>query len=540
MDDNSFDYIIAGAGSAGCILAEQLSRDPSIRVLLLEAGGSDRSPWVSLPLGYGKLHTDPNRTWQFLTEPDAGLAGRRIKWPRGRLIGGSGSINAMVYCRGLPSDFDDWAASGAKGWDWHSVKPWFEALETQVSADNTRSGSGPLHVQDVCDQIHPVNRHFFDGLKEIGLPVTGNMNGDDPEGGGIYRINTKDGMRCSSARAYLGTAKKRANLTILTRAHVRRVVIRDGLANGIELTDGRQFTARAEVILAAGAIGSPQILQLSGIGPGEILRDLGLPVLTDNPNVGGNLQDHVGVSYTFEANEPTLNGTLATLPGKAGAAWAYLWNRKGPLSLSVNQCGGFVRSCPKLNRADQQLYFNPVSYRVIAEGSRTKVMIDRFPGFLICAQPTRPTSRGRIDIAGADPAQAPLIRPNSLSTEEDRRAVVAGGRLCQSIMNTQALKRLAKAPAGPDLMSLNDDALLADFRERATTVFHPVSTCRMGVDPESSVTDNRLKVHGVDRLRVIDASAFPNITSGNTNAPTMMLALKGASMVLEDRKRVLS
>ncbi|MTI45508.1 choline dehydrogenase [Roseibium hamelinense] len=534
----TFDYIIVGAGSAGCILAEQLSQHPDVTVLLIEAGGSDRSPWVSLPLGYGKLNTDPKRTWQFLTEPDDGLSGRRIKWPRGRLIGGSGSINAMVYCRGLPSDFEDWDASGAQGWGWEDVKPWFEALETRVAPNGTKQGQGALHIQDVSDQIHPVNRFFFEGLAEAGLPLTEDMNGPDPEGGGVYRINTQDGRRCSSARAFLAKARRRPNLKVATAAHVMRVLVENGVASGIELTDGRRFMADGEVILSAGAIGSPQILQLSGIGPGALISGLGLPVLVDNPNVGGNLQDHTGVNYVFEANQPTLNRTLGSYYGQAKAALTYAMTRKGPLSLSVNQCGGFVRSHPGLNRADQQLYFNPISYKLISAGARTKLTIDPFPGFIICAQPTRPTSRGRIDVQSADPLRAPIIQPNTLSTEEDRQSVIAGGRLCQKIMATNALRGLVKSPVAPDLLTMDDAALLRDFRDRASTVYHPVSTCRMGTSAQTSVTDNRLRVHGVDRLRVIDASAFPYITAGNTNAPTMMLALKGASIVLEDRKRV--
>lgn len=532
-----FDYIIVGAGSAGCILAERLSADPHITVLLLEAGGADSSPWVRLPLGYAKLVSNPKHTWQFKTDPDAGLNGRSIAWPRGRMLGGSGSINAMVYCRGLPQDFDDWEASGAEGWGWRDVRPVFERLETKVSPAGEKTGNGSIHVQNTSDQIHRLTRHFFSALKETGLPRSMDFNGEHPEGGGNYHINTRAGERCSSARAFLRPALSRANLVLRTGAQVKRIRFEGGAATGVELTSGEMLRANNEVILSAGAIGSPQLLQVSGIGPGALLRRLGIPVLVANDNVGGNLQDHLAASFTFRAKEATLNAVLRPWAGQALAALQYAFTRKGPLALSVNQCGGFLRSHSGLSRPDQQIYFNPISYRMTPKQGKVKLSLDPFNGFVICAQPTRPTSRGRIDIKSADSTAAPGIQPNSLATEEDRRAVVDGGRLCQKIMASNAMRAVVDGSVAPQLDALDEEGLLADFRERASTVYHPVSTCRMGENRETTVVNSRLEVHGVDGLRIVDASVFPNITSGNTNAPTMMLALKGADLILEDRKR---
>ena len=531
------DYIIVGAGSAGCVLAERLSASGKHNVLVIEAGGSGRSPWIALPLGYGKTYFDPKVNWKYQTEPEEALAGRSSYWPRGKTVGGSGAINALVYARGLPRDFDDWAAAGADGWGWETVRKTYEAMETRVSPSGNREGNGPLHVQDVSDQIHTANRHFFAAAKELGLPQTDNINGDQNEGATAYRINTSGGRRMHSARAFLKPALQRANVTLMTETLVERIVFEGKRAVAVEVSKGGQkqtIRARREIILSAGAVTSPRLLQLSGIGPAELLRAHGLMPLLDAPHVGGNLQDHLAVNYYFRATEPTLNNVLRPFTGKVRVALQYALTRRGPLSLSVNQCGGYFRSSPDLEAPDQQLYFNPVTYTTTPNGKRTVVQPDPFPGFIISFQPSRPTSRGRIDISAADPSAAPLIRPNSLGTNEDLEQVVAGARLCQRLMNTSALKQLVDDAFGPDLRSMTDDQIIADFRERCGTVFHPVGTCRMGRDAQTSVVSPRLKVHGVEGLRVVDASVFPNVTSANTNAPTMMLAYRAADLILED------
>lgn len=529
-----FDFIIIGAGSAGCVLADRLSADGKSRVLLLESGPKDRTPWIHVPLGYGMLFHSRKYNYGFEAEGQNGLNDRVQYWPRGRVVGGSGAINAMVYCRGMRKDFDDWEQAGATGWGWDTVRASYDAIETHVAPDGQTRGDGPIHVSDIRDQIHPVNRHYFEALNECQLPQTDDMNAPDAEGGGIYRLNTQNGRRCASSHAFLKSALRRRNLVLRTGATVEKVLLEEGRATGVLLHwRGRTRKIMAgEVILSAGAVHSPLILQRSGIGPGNVLSEHGITTLIDNANVGGNLQDHLGVNYGFKAAEPTMNNVLRPWYGKVMAGLRYILTRKGPLSLSVNQCGGFFRSSAHLQSPDQQLYFNPITYKIIKVGGKSIIKPDPFSGFILGMQPCRPTSRGRVDISGADPAAGPRIRPNSLATAEDQQQVIAGGRLCAKIMNAPSLKSLTTGAIDDDIRTMKDDAILADFRERCGTVFHPVSTCRMGRDPENSVTDPYLKVHGVKNLRVVDASAFPNVTSGNTNAPTMMLANRAADLIL--------
>ena len=531
-----YDFIIVGAGSAGCVLAERLTRSGRHRVLLLEAGGRGRSPWISLPLGYGKTFYNGSVNWKYHTETESTLAGRSGYWPRGKGVGGSGAINALVYARGLPSDFDDWEANGAVGWGWRTVEAAYSALETQVAPDGSKIGAGPIHVQDVSDQIHVSNRHFFAAVKELGLPQTDNINAPGGEGAAVYRINTSGGRRMHSARACLSPALRRPNLTLMTDAFVERIHFDGRRAVSVQAKvkgKPRLLSAGQEIILSAGAVTSPRLLQLSGIGPLALLKQHGIDPVLDAPEVGGNLQDHLGINYYFKATEPTLNNALRPFHGKLRAAAQYALARRGPLALSVNQCGGYFRSTADLPAPDQQLYFNPVTYTTTPDGKREVIQPDPFAGFILGFQPSRPTSRGRIDIRSADPHDAPLIQPNSLATEEDRAQVVAGGMLCQRLARTEALQRLIKTPMEPDIRRLSADEILADFRERCGTVFHPVGTCRMGADPKTAVVCPQLRVHGINGLRVIDASVFPNITSGNTNAPTMMLAHRAADLILE-------
>jgi choline dehydrogenase len=535
-----FDFIVVGAGSAGCVLANRLSASGRHSVLLLEAGGSDHGFWLRVPIGYGHSFFDPRVNWMYRTEPDPGLAGRQGYWPRGKVLGGSSSINAMVFVRGLPGDFDDWAAAGNPGWGWNDVLPWFRQLEDSARGpDAWRGRGGPLGVTDVRDAVHPVCRSFLQAGAECGLRVTEDVNGAQPEGVALYEITTRGGLRESASTAYLRPARGRAHLEVRTQALATQVVFEGRRAVGVRYHQGEiEHTARArrEVILSAGAINSPQLLLLSGVGPGAELQGLGIPVVADSPNVGRNLQDHLCIDHLLRARVPTLNNALAPWHGKLLAGLRYLLARGGPLAGSINQAGGFVRSRSGLARPDLQLYFSPLSYTRPTPGRRALMAPDAQPGFLLGAQPCRPTSRGRIVLRSRDPAEAPRIEPNSLSTAEDREALLEASLFLRRLAAAPALRAIIDHEMLPGSALQSREQLEEDVRQRASTVFHPVSTCRMGPRIDEAVVDARLRVHGLQGLRVIDASAFPSITSGNTNAPTLMLAEKGAALLIEDHQ----
>jgi len=517
------------------VLADRLSADGRDQVLVLEAGGTDRRFWIKTPIGYGRTFADPAVNWKYQTLPNPGLNGRSIYWPRGRVVGGSSSINALVYCRGMPQDFDDWRQMGNAGWGWDDVRPYFERSERRVDAAGRVVREGPLDVKDVTPYLHPMRRQWSDAAVELGLPLTHDFNGPHPEGLGCYQVTIRNGVRRSAADAFLRPALRRRNVQLATHAWVGKIRFEERRAVGVEYMRGgtQQFAqARREVILCAGAVNSPQLLQLSGIGPGSTLAAAGIPALLDNPAVGGHLQDHLAVVYSFKATQPTLNDELHSTLGQLRAGLRYLLTRRGPLALSVNQFGGFARADSAASRPDVQLYFNPVTYGA-GDAARTRIQVDAFSGFYLCFQPTRPTSVGRIDIASADFRRPPDIAPNYLSTDKDAADVAHGGRLLQAIARTRAFASLIREPIAPDLGSMGPDELIADFRARASTVYHPVGTCRMGRAIGDSVVDASLRVHGIGRLRVVDASVFPTVTSANTNAPTIMIAQKAADLITQ-------
>ena len=536
MDE--FDYVIVGAGTAGCVVADRLSTDGKTSVLLLEAGGSDQTVWIQLPIGYGRTFFDKRINWMYDTAPVAGLGGRNSYWPRGKVIGGSGSINAMVYVRGQPHDFEDWKALGNPGWGWDDVLPYFKKSEDFDLGSSDHHGSGgPQHVTDIAARAHPLCQSFIEAAGALGFAHNPDFSAPPHEGVGVYQINTDKGRRASTANAFLRPALRRGTVTLHTKSHATKILFEGQRATGVRyMRRGVQTDVRArrEVILCGGSINSPQLLQLSGIGDPELLKSLGIDPVLAAPAVGQNLQDHLAVSYFYKSRLPTLNDELRPAWGKVKAGLRYLLNRSGPLSMSVNQGGGFVRSDPAQPGVNLQLYFSPVSYIQTPLSERRLLNPDPFSAFLLSFNSCRPTSRGHVQITSPDPFAHPLIQPNYLSTERDIAEAVIGNRLLRQLSQTAPLSDIITQEIVPGLEIAGDEALLADFRARADTVYHPTSTCMMGPDAATSVVDARLRVHGVTGLRVIDASVFPTITSGNTNAPTVMVAEKGAAMLIED------
>jgi len=535
---DTFDYIIVGAGTAGCVVARRLADRGRDRLLVLEAGGSDLRFWIQVPIGYGRTFNDPRVNWMYQSEPDPALAGRPGFCPRGKVLGGSGSINAMVYARGLARDFDDWAARGNSGWSYREVLPFFLRAEDYYGgASEFHARGGPMHVTDVSTQAHPLCRVFVDTCAALGYPHSSDFNGGQSEGVGIYDINTRGGMRESTAKRYLHPVLVSGRLKLRLDAQVLRIRFEGRRAAGVSYRQNNsthEATARKGVILCAGAINTPQLLQLSGVGPAELLRRHGIQVVADHPAVGRHLQDHVGISNFYKCRVPTLNDELYSWSGKLWAGLKYVLTRRGPLSLSVNQGGGFVRSDPALKFPNLQLYFNPLSYTTAVGPDRRLMNPDPFSAFLLGFNPCRPTSEGRVEIRSPDPLIAPSIQTGYLSTDHDVADVTAGVRLMRRIAGTAPLSDVIVSEIQPGAAKRSDTELMADFRERATSVFHVSCTCRMGPDPASSVVDSHLRVHGLDGLRIVDASVFPTVTSGNTNAPTVMVAEKGSALIAED------
>lgn len=538
MED--FDYVIVGAGSAGCVLANRLSESGTYRVALLEAGGGDLNFWVRMPIGYGKAFYHNTLNWKYLTEPVPGIADRQSYWPRGKVLGGSSSINAMVFIRGQAQDFDGWRALGNPGWGYDDVLPVFKRMEDNVAgADPWRGAGGPVTVTNIEKVVHPLCENYLAGGIEAGLTRSADFNGATQEGIGIYQITTRNGFRCSTATAYLAPARSRPNLHVVKAAHVTHVLFEGRRAKGVEYRRGneiRQIRARREVILSAGAVNTPQILQLSGIGDPALLKHHGIDVVHAADQVGRNLQDHIGFDHLYASQRPTLNDVLRPWWGRLGVGLRYVLTRSGPLSLSVNQGGGFFRTSPERTRPNMQLYFSPVSYTRAVPGRRALMSPDPFSGFLVGVSNCHPSSRGELAIRSADPFAPPEIRPNYLSTDEDVQELLEAAHFLRRLADTGPMREIIKHEIKPGADITSDEDLVADIRQRSGSVFHPCGTCAMGPDPATSVVDPRLKVHGIDGLRVVDASIFPRITAGNINAPTIMVGEKGADLILADAR----
>jgi choline dehydrogenase len=532
-NSETFDFIIVGAGSAGCVLANRLTASGQHRVLLLEAGPSDGHPWLHIPLGFGKLFGDRRFNWCYATEPQPECHNREVIAPRGKVLGGSSAINGLIYIRGQAEDFDHWRQLGNAGWSFDDVLPYFrKAEDNERGADEFHGAGGPLAVSDLRDG-HPLAQAYVEAALQCGYPRNDDFNGAVQEGAGYYQTTMRNGVRASTAAGYLKQARRRANLGVVPKALATRILFDARRATGVEYVvgnDKRSARANAEVIVASGAFNSPQLLQLSGLGPASLLQSHGIAVIADAPGVGNDLNDHISGRIILRCKEPiTLNDAVRTWSGKLSHGLHYVLTRRGYLAVPAVSAGCFLRAHPASATPDSQCSISLFSAQTIGGE------LHPFPGVTGNCVLLRPESRGFVRIKSSDPHQAPAIHPNYLATQRDRETIVAGVKAMRGIFQAPAMARHIAEEIEPGKGCVSDDELLDFIRRRGSTTYHPVGTCRMGQD-QKAVVDERLRVRGVAGLRVVDASIMPAVVSGNTNAATIMIGEKGADMILEDAR----
>ena len=534
-----FDIIIIGAGSAGCIVASQLINNTNYKVLLIEAGSLDNNPIISVPLGYGMTFYNKKVNWNFYSKKQENLFNREIYFPRGKVLGGSGSINGLVYFKGLKTDFQDWSKNQNNAWSWKSISETYNLIQENISISKNPFPENKIPVNDVSKLHHSIIRNFFKAAEELNIKVNKNFSTTNENQFGHYNINTNRGIRYSSAKSFLKPILKNSRLKLLKNCIVKKILFEGKKASGLEVYNKKIkmiIKPKIGVILSSGAIMTPYLLMHSGVGNGKNLKNMNIDVNIDNPNVGQNLQDHIGIDYLYKTNIQTLNYSLGTYIGRAKSLSNYIFNRKGPFSLSINQSGGFINWQSHDSYPNLQIYFNPLTYSVKQKNKRPLLQTDKFNGFIIGFNSCRPKSLGSISLKNSNFNEEPIIDPNYLDNYKDIEDLYSAFNFIKKITSTESIKDIITNPVNINPLKMDKNELLNHFKLNASSVYHPCGTCKMDDDFNKGVVSTKLKLHGSENLWIVDASVFPNITSGNINAPVMMLAHLGTKLIIEELK----